>query len=294
MMDLDTLENSIVAYSTNTYKEEEQNQDAVSYLEKGFNVIMVADGIGTSSFAKEGAKFVIDRMDILLQELDIEQVDFQELFIQVQKDMNNEIPKEEYYINREVSDERLSFGTTLIVAIETAKKFIIGYVGNGAIIHIRGNITEFSKETYYLPWVCTNYLNPHSEPTMGQEGLTKHFALGNEENQITPSVIEINKDNIDYGDLLVICTDGIYSADQNDIAKDEDGNIWMSVSKPLVFLIDDLRIFLESHDLHQKGLELTLNSYLGKLKETHQMQDDCTLGVLMSGKAIEYQKSKNG
>jgi two-component sensor histidine kinase len=58
-------------------------------------------------------------------------------------------------------DWRNAFGTTVLCAVETIDHIVVGYLGNGAIIHIRGNFTTFPP-SQLLPWTAINYLNPHT------------------------------------------------------------------------------------------------------------------------------------
>lgn len=274
--------NSIVTYISDTKKAE--NQDKGAYYSGIFNAVLVADGIGTSTNAKEGAEFIIERAETILKEQNVSEINLQGLFVQLQRDLQAMI-LEKY---EEPSEK--SFRTTLIIAIETEDKFIIGYLGNGAILHVRGNITTF-RDDYYIPWVCTNYLNPHTIPKEGKEALYGYFGFNKSEEKIRPTILEVHKDNKGFGDILIICTDGIYSNDQNGVAKDAEQNLWVEGTKSLELLLNELKIFLKSEDTHKESLDMLLASYLSKLKDIpNGMTDDCTMGIIISEQAIEYQK----
>ena len=263
------------------------NEDCGRSFKGEFNAIAIADGVGSLAYAKEASEEITQNVIELLMMVDEESLDLCKIFRETQKKLHQKI-----CIEQPNAPEK-SFASTLIIAVEKADKFIVGYTGNGAILHARGNISDFPKEIYYLPWACTNYLNPHTEPYEGREALNKHFAYKSDLKFVEPTIIEISKDNIHFGDLLIVCTDGIHSMDHVDIAMDDNSKIWIEGKKSLHILGNDLRDFLSGNDLDENNLKLCLQNYLQKLKEIpEEMSDDCTVGIIISKKAVDYQLSK--
>jgi len=283
---MNRVKNSLVAHASATKKVE--NQDYSIIFEGCFNAVIVADGIGSLSKAKEGAQEVVTRAEEILRASNVEDLDLKELFFVIHKDM------QEMVLNKEENPEKNSYGTTLIIAIEYQDKFKVAYVGNGAILHMRGHITDFKKKVYYLPWACVNYLNPHTRPYKGRETLYKHFAYGAADTHVEPTIIEISKDVNGTGDILAICTDGIYSVDHMEVASDEDDTLWIEGTKTQQLLIHMTHDFLKEGCHHKIGLELALNHYLDNLKSIpNAMTDDCSLGLIITEQALKYQNQKD-
>ncbi len=273
---------SLMAVGSLSNKEE--NQDSVGTLTESYNIMMVADGVGSSEHARLGSQKVIEFAKARLGEISPNEVDLKELFKKIQEDLDAFVNKE----HPTALDG--SFATTLIIGIERDDKFQFAYVGNGGILHLKGNITEFNKNIYFLPWVYSNYLNPHSVPINGKEVLDKFFAKGVELNKVTPTIIEISKDKESSGDVLIICTDGIYSKDQVLVSKDPKGKFWLPCSTTLQMLLQNLKRFLEEDAFDDQGLHHSIMSYLHRIKNSKNlMTDDCSLGILVTKEAQAYQ-----
>ena len=274
---------SILATGTSSLKL--VNQDRCFVSRGNINAIAVADGIGSLAHAHLGAERVVRRAEELLRD-QTEEVDLQQLFAQIQNDLDTWIAK------LEPGAAKGSFGTTLILAVETPTKVIFGYIGNGAILHIRGNITRFQSKVYYLPWICVNHLNPHSMPVGGKPALTRHFGNGMSLDKVAPTIFEIEKDSVGSGDIFVLCTDGIYSIDQAVLGRDENDDIWWEGSRSVELLLIEIRSFLESEEHHDDALQRTIKHFLNELRTTSGlMNDDCTLGVIVTEQAIQFQKN---
>jgi hypothetical protein len=185
-------------------------------------------------------------------------------------------------------DENL-FGTTLISVIETDDKIKISYVGNGAIWHIRGNFNEFPS-SYLFPWNAINILNPHTIPENGKEVLYRLISNNEDFTECIPSVIELEKDN-EYGDIIMICTDGIYSVDQIKAGKNEKGT-WVKYEPSMLKFFENISRFFVNIKLYNKeGIEQILKQYLEEIKL--MLDDDATIGILISQKTLNYQNEIN-
>jgi serine/threonine protein phosphatase PrpC len=281
--------NNLSAVVTDTRKS--TNQDHCFAIDGVVNAVLVADGIGSALYAANGSKKAVMIAQELLSNDESYVTNMKGLFWKIQDRLDQEI--EELGIE---SLKEGSFGTTLIVAIETEEKFVIGYVGNGAIFHLKGNITDFNENAYFLPWNYNNYLNPHTKPYEGKEALYKYFGYKNKSHTVTPTIIEVSKDLDGTGDIIMICTDGIYSQDHIEIEKDSKENLWIEGTKPLSLLLDEVKNYLKEDIYNEVELEQRMNIFLKKLKEIpDEMSDDCTLGILISEQVLRYQqKSNNG
>ncbi|MDO5968878.1 protein phosphatase 2C domain-containing protein [Flavivirga aquimarina] len=273
---------SLVAscYGTVKKKNEDFSSDC-SIAHK--NIIMVADGIGTSAFSERASKEIVNKGIKYFKKEKEAVVNLKRYFSEIQRHLDILIDKDQNIITEK------DYGSTLITAIETRDKIHIGYVGNGAIFHIRGNFTEFEETVYYLPWVCVNYLNPHTIPDKGKPTLFKHFGVKKMGVPTVPTVISLEKDLEHAGDIIVICTDGISSQDHLEVGEDEYENLWIEGSITLRILLNKLRNYLKKGDYSNTSLKLFLKTYKQQL-EKDIVSDDFAIGIIITETALKYQK----
>lgn len=285
----DTYDNSVIATATNTSKSE--NQDSKSeFEEENFKAFFIADGLGSFKYAQLASKRITDffkeKSAMLRSSSTNDGQNFNEVFkLAKQKliDFSDEFLKED-----EKNEENL-FGTTAIATYETEDKISIAYVGNGAIWHIRGNFNEFPA-SYHFPWNVINYLNPHTIPENGKEALYRLISNSTDFNECIPSTIEITKDKF-IGEIIMICTDGIYSADQLKAGKNDKG-IWIKYETSMLKFFEYLtHFFKENQNYSKESIEQMLNQYLEELKPT--LDDDATIGILMTKEVLNYQNKIN-
>lgn len=261
------------------------NQDcfAIETVLQG-NLLMVADGLGSFEKSEEASRFCCQNMVKVMKELSLEDnpLDLGDAFLLVYQNL-----KEKY----EDLAHQKSHGTTLICCLETKTEYKIGYVGNGGIFHIRGNFHSFPKQ-YYLPWNAINLLNPHSVPEEGKEALYKFYAPKNMEFTATPTMLTLTKDTVKFGDILMICTDGVFSNDQVKVGKDTNGKIWTGSEEHVSIFYGMLSAFVRNGKYSTASLTLMLKTYLGKLKEQGSMHDDTTIALTVSEKAIDHWQKK--
>lgn len=284
-----------VATTTKNQVEENKNQDSCEIVENkllNLRAIIVADGLGSYKYAEHASKFVTksikDQIEGFRSKNDID-------FIQMFKNTKSGLirfAKDFEKKNNVTLDRNNSFGTTLIVALEDDNKISLAYVGNGAIWHIRGNFNHFHN-TKYLPWNALNYLNPHSvQNDQGKEAIYRMISVSDDAEEVIPTVLHIDKDNLSYGDMFMICTDGIYSYDQIPIGKyPEDDSIWISGEKTMYLFYQYLNDYFEKNpNPNNESLQKSIQIYLDLLKKTNLLDDDATIGIIITSKAIEYQK----
>jgi len=280
-------EKSIIATATITNKPE--NQDCKGEVENNdFNALFIADGLGTYKYAKLSSERVIDFFvnEAKNHQEKILNVKFSEVYKEAKQKLiafANEVIKDE-----EKQEENL-FGTTLITILETDNKIKVSYTGNGAVWHIRGNFNEF-PEPYLFPWSAVNILNPHTIPENGKEALYRLISNNNDYSECIPSIIELDKDN-EIGEIIMICTDGIYSADQIKAGKNDKGT-WVKYEPSMLKFFEYISHFFKNNQLYNKeSIEQILNQYLEEIKP--MLDDDATIGILISQKTLNYQNEIN-
>ena len=293
---LETVMENEINYSidlviaTATRPDKQINQD---YHAKIFNPhlnllgVIVADGLGSHLYSDIGSKESVDFVKRYLEHIkDIKELNITAIF-KAAKENLIQFAQRDSDINFETLDKDRSFGTTLILAfeyeLEGKKVFKIAYVGNGAIWHIRGNFNRI--DSLALPYNALNYLNPHSLMIEGRETLYKLISISDDYYQAEPTIIELNVDS-EFGDIIMICTDGIYSYDQVKMGS-RDGLVWVCDEKINDFFTK-LNQFLQQNasEITQDNTQLFLEDYLKSV----EIDDDSTIGIIINNKAIAFQK----
>lgn len=276
--------------SAHTFSKKEGNQDAVRFLTNtnaGIAAVIVTDGLGSHYGAGLAARVVAESMADDLRALPSEaDLDLHRLFksahlrLQIAVEGVDETRLESF-------DWDNAFGTTAICAVETSTALTIGYVGNGGIFHLRGNFNTFSP-AQLLPWNAINYLNPHSIPNDGKNALYKLVAPRRPLQDACPTIITLSKDDSHFGDVVLCCTDGIYSYDQVDIGRDDQLRVWISGEESMERLYKTLASFFDGSP-SDGNLHEALGAYLQALDDAGLVNDDCSVGVLITKKALDYQ-----
>ena len=281
---------NISVFATATITNKRENQDSKGIISKEmFNAVLVADGLGSYKYAQKASNSVIESFLKELKNLeDISSLDFESVFKIAKEEL---VKLSKIMTTKDESETDNLFGTTAIALVETKKSIKIGYVGNGAIWHIRGNFNEFPA-VYSFPWNAVNFLNPHSISENGKEALYRLISdYKDDYRESVPSVIEIKKD-LQQGDILMICTDGIFSEDQRKMFNHKEKGALVQYEKTMKKFFDYLKQFFEQNcEYTNENLETALNSYLSEMKPS--LDDDATLGVLITQCALDYQNKKN-
>lgn len=256
------------------------NEDAAFSLvhNDGYHVA-VADGVGSASHGKEASNFVIAQLECLLKEAEAPK-DISKHYQTIQKNLNE--------IQESSGDGE--YETTLISLHHTLKnKFEFNYAGNGCIFHFKGNFWQ-QKTPSHLPFNLVNYLSPHTVLENGKEVLFNYFSNKNEI-ELLPSEISISADPY-FGDIFIIGTDGFYSEDQKKVGKNKSG-IWQQVSQLLSTFFDELsKIFVENKQLSEEMISNFLEGFLNEMKNQLQLEDDTSIGVLISDIALKYHRKQ--
>jgi PPM family protein phosphatase len=174
--------------------------------------------------------------------------------------------------------------TTLAAVIELADSYLISYLGNGSLFHIRGDFWNFWERRW--PWCVTDLMLGHS--FLSETGKDTLYGI------VAPTgltaevrVLQLWKDTT-YGDLLVLCTDGISSPDHLRVGRDANNKLWLEVNPHIDTLLNQ---FLKPYftQLRQQndtavGLEQALQTFL----QAQAFDDDATIGILVSRHARDY------
>lgn len=267
------------------------NQDYISIFENKkleINGIIVADGLGSHYLAEKGAEICVNELKFLLENFDESHLNFDDLFKTILYKLKEGASKIEDI--QKLESKRNVLGTTLICIVEYTNKFVIAYVGNGSIWHLRGNFTHFPPQRY-LPWSSINILNPHTNDENGKEVLYKLFSLESGEENVKPTVIEVSKDNDLFGDIFIVSTDGLFSNDKAPIAKDKEGGIWISGDTKMEILYSKIKSFLFNQP--SNTLEKEIGLFYEEVKEK-KLLDDCTsVGIIITEQALTYNQNIN-
>lgn len=270
------------------------NQDACAVLRNqraGFAAAIVADGVGSHYGAEiASAEAVAALREQLEQISDPTSIDFGELFRQTAQTLSRRVRNSGADLSSDFSRDQ-AFGTTVICAIETDTYILAAYLGNGGIFHIRGNLDTFPA-SQLVPWSVLNLLNPQSVSQHGRNVLYKILSPYKERTDCEPDQVSITKDLRCFGEIVVICSDGIYSADQVPVGKDEQGGVWISAEPKLVLLLDHLKRFFTNKQYDDAALQQTLGAYLTDLSKRGLVDDDCTVAVLVTEQALLFHTAR--
>jgi PPM family protein phosphatase len=269
--------------------EKKVNRDAIDeFMNKAstINGIVIADGIGSSHDVEEAARWAVQFMKEEIAEITLpDPIDLHLLYRRCKAGIQEVFKKE---INNN------QFGTTLITVLERMendKRLIkLAYQGNGAIWHIKGNFTSYIKQQLF-PWCCNNYLNPHSIFQDGKEVLNNCISLEPFEDFRGPSTMEFSCDT-EYGDIIMACTDGIYSQDQSRFSKDGYGALWQRHGESFELFINALAEFISGNDFSASLLKSIMDTYLEKLRSDGLLEDDATFGLIITPEVFQYQNQQ--
>lgn len=290
-MHTDRTTGGLMAAATTSNKK--VNQDAYALARNGkvpLAGLIVADGLGSHYGAEVASSTVATTLRGALEQIECScEIDLPRLFDEAQQGLNRQVREHADELPDDL-DWRNAFGTTVISLVETKDQLVMGYLGNGGIFHIRGNFNTFPS-SQLLPWTAVNYLNPHSVPQGGKNVLYKLLSVRSSASEIAPTVLALGKDLEGFGDILLLCTDGIYSYDQTPMGRDSNEQIWISGEATLALFFESLKSFFAGHEYTEPALHAALDDYLGQLSVKNLVADDCTVGVLITERALRYQES---
>lgn len=245
-------------------------QDYADFIYEDLKMLVLCDGIGEFPLSHLASQKVCDVMieksyddiDFVLHDFDIQKLE-------------------------SLSEKS---GTTIIFAkINSESELLIQYLGNGGCIHFDGAFAETNEN---LPIYRFNQLiSPH----VNKDGvLVKHLSNegGSSERKRTKLTYTMNSV---FGDIFLLFTDGINSNENNIIIKDDEGRYWRNESASLIYILEKLDLFLIQNSGVENFQEALVNFNIDVLKQIHELEmldDDASLGIVISQQALNYYKVK--
>jgi serine/threonine protein phosphatase PrpC len=288
---------SLIAVATRSLKA--VNQDACCAVENqstDVRAVIIADGIGSDEGAENTSAEIVRHIARQIDDAALRSTApsedlriMREMFLKARERLR-QVREMGTVTNGDSGTTCLSGGSTALCVIEYRDRIVIAYCGNGAVLQIRADFNDFPNHSV-LPWSTVDVLNPHSEYVKGKNLLCRFLSADATVEQATPSVLTISKDLCGPGDIFVACTDGISSRDQCLVGKNDMG-IWTRTDAAVPLLYRYLDAFFQNGSMTPDALETTLRSYLEEFEALGAMEDDCTLGVLITSRAVTYQAER--
>lgn len=247
-----------------------KNQDR-SYFDEG--KILVCDGIGEFKDSARAAEIVIDNLTSVQSSIEIKSM--------LEKSV------------MEIITNNLTAGTTYIMAtlMNDNSKLSLNYIGNGSIIKMQGDFYELPKTYSEInkPYRYLSLMMPHID----RDGiLVRHVSHKSNPEELMPSNIEITLNGMN-GDIIIICSDGITSLEDDFIVSDDQNRLWRNQSELLSKFIKRLHEFLKNNCslITNQKIEKFIDDELTSYKENKLLEDDASIGVILTEEVITYYKS---
>jgi serine/threonine protein phosphatase PrpC len=271
---------TIVATASETNKSKNQDNNGEFKVDSS-NYVFVTDGLNSIGNPQHASHAVIDSFHESIARLAPQDINFLHSYMGklYQKTRQGTLRS-----SHKKNAEKI-LGNTAILVCEKPDKIIIAHSGNGAIWHIKGNFNSF-PDSFSFPWNAFNLLNPYKSSGKAKAVTIQPDSDNTNSGEYTPTIIEIQK-NKEYGDIILICTDGIYSTNQ--LKDKNEKGVWTTKNKIYIFKIFSyLNHFFHSNKLQDSNaLKEMLKLYLQELKPF--LEDDATIGILITSAAIECQ-----
>jgi len=238
---------------------------AESFESEGSKALVICDGIG--EFEQSG------QVSILVSEYFKRDV------------FNKNIEEFIQDAYKELIARKIVGGTTLICAIqESISNIELHYLGNGGIVHFYGDFANNPYSTY--PYRFSDIMLPHITP---DGALTRHISHNSGEYELSPSSISMTLNHM-LGDILILFSDGIGSLEEKVIIKDDDNRLWRHENQAIQIIMMRLHQFMSSVSggFNPDLLNGFLNDTLSFLKEEKLLEDDASLGIVLTEKVITY------
>jgi serine/threonine protein phosphatase PrpC len=188
-----------------------------------------------------------------------------------------------------IKDKTIEGGTTILFArCEKNNDLLkIEYLGNGGIIHFSGDFA--TNQNTELPYRYAEIMLPHVSP---DGALRRHFShnSGKAELEICDISLKLNHP---CGDIIVFFTDGISSLEDKVILQDSEGRFWRNESPTIQNILSELNLFLNANKSNefQEALNQFAKFVLNKLKNNNLLEDDASLGIIITKEVIDYYNS---
>jgi hypothetical protein len=196
--------------------------------------------------------------------------------------------------HHELVDKELVGGTTVITALIDEKEqmsFVrLAYLGNGSIYHFHGNLFELppSYSEGSRSFRYTNLLVPHVD---GENALIRHISHNSTQVELQPTFIDLSLTGVN-GDVIFLFTDGITSLEDDVIIVDDQDRLWRYQSENVNNIFSNFHLWLKynSAEFSEEKLDIFLKQELLKLKSSQKLEDDASVGVIITDRVLEYYK----
>ena len=245
-------------------------QDYSGFILSPYKSLLLCDGIGEFEQSGDVSKIVVD--DFFTQKKSKE-FDIQEFINSIQQI---------------IKEKQIKGGTTFVNAEISDKEIKFNYLGNGGIIHLKGDF--YTNPISKFPYRYAELMNPDIAPN---GALNKHISYNSGTNELLLSKISTNINSI-TGDIYLLFTDGISTIEEHVIVEDDNKSIWRNESNAIIFILKSLHKFIkeysEKNDFQNELVKFN-DTVLNNLKAKKMLEDDASLGIIISEKVLTYYKN---
>ena len=189
--------------------------------------------------------------------------------------------------------EHYEGGTTLLCCYQCGQhdddEVTIHHLGNGAVLHLAGDFHE--RGPSQVPYRMHHVVLPHVDEQGVLERHVSHNS-GAPELVLSETKIRFNAPN---GDILLLVTDGIATLEEEMVIKDPSGTLWRLQSTALPQVLEKLHEFLSlnrDHTTIQVDLAQFAQTTLQGLKESGVLEDDASLGIVVTDPVLAYYRKR--
>ncbi len=264
------------------------NQDACQVRSgDNFCALAVADGLGSSFDAHLAASiattaFIAESSRLAAPAAILSSAAVSATWEAVAKRLHEQYAKtpERY------SGQAAPLQTTLLAVVDNGDNYLFTYLGNGSLLYLRGDFWRFKGRDW--PWCRTDLMVGHT--FLDSSGKDRLYGLvGPHGLTASPNIGVVSKDQ-KYGEFLILCTDGINSADHVKVGRDPQEKLWIEANPHVEYLIGQTLTRFLGELSGDADPEQALVSSLQGFLSTRTFDDDATLAVLVSRQAVHYAK----
>lgn len=259
---------------------------------KGLWTFAVADGLGSHPHSQEAASAAMEAIILAVRAGKLDEWDIYQLIDETRRTVVKYA--QIFYGERgQPVPDSGEYSTTLILGVERSDSLMFAWLGNGAILHIHGSAL-LGTDSKPVPWQSANLMRPHIvENAEGKDALNKYLTGSAESQDFVPSMIEISLDNDGDGDVFVLCTDGILSAEDKKIGRVSNGGYWLQIDEMEIQLYALLHaITAAPGDITSDLIAAQATSYLAGLRSAGLQHDDSTVVIFFSGRFLEARQRR--
>ena len=259
------------------------NQDAFLVSDFGSRKLLcIADGVGSAQDAHLASRLVVAEASAsvgeLLQSKEISFKALSTVWLGVAEKL-----KQLYTQNRQLYPPGVTaLQTTLLTVIEDSEQYWVGMLGNGSVLLVRGDFFHFPQHVW--PWCVTDLFVSHQ--VLDAVGNARLVGYLSGEGQVgAPRFCCLRKDQVD-GEFLIVTTDGVNSIDQTKELRDHSGRIAHLVNPLVISLFTQYLRTVVTGQSTGVALQAELQQALERFLDSSHFDDDATVGVLLSARAV--------